>query len=181
MSVHLNRGWVMKFASDGRGGAIFSSCEQYRYTLWRKVSDVMLMPRAVNFIMLNPSTADEAANDPTVERCERRAKMWGFDVLTVTNIFAWRSTDPAALKRVEDPVGKDNDHHIVHEAKMGAALVVCAWGNHGLINGRAEHVTRLLRDAGVALTYLKRSDKTGQPWHPLYLGYSLQPVPWEPS
>lgn len=178
MSVHLNRQWIMDFTS-GRGGALFSPCKRYRYTLWRKISDVELMPRAVNFLMLNPSTADETDNDATIERCERRAKMWGFDVLIVTNLFAWRSTDPAALKKIEDPVGPDNDYHIVHEAKMGAALVVCAWGNHGAINGRADHVTRLLREAGVPLTCLKRSEKTGQPAHPLYLKYDAKPVLWE--
>ncbi|WP_443069362.1 DUF1643 domain-containing protein, partial [Sulfitobacter sp. HI0129] len=59
--------------------------------------------RRVMFVMLNPSKADEIANDPTVERCERRARALGFGAFRVTNIFAWRDTDPRAMRAAAAP------------------------------------------------------------------------------
>lgn len=174
-----NRQWLMQFTEDKTGGALFSPCRQWRYTLWRYFYPGKIMPRAVNFILLNPSTADELQNDPTVARCEVRAREWGFDALVVTNLFAWRSTDPRALEAVTDPVGPDNDYHLTHNASMGAALVVCGWGgSRPLIRNRASHVVELLREADVSLTYLRMSENSGQPWHPLYLPYSEQPKEW---
>ena len=131
----------------------------------------------INFVMLNPSTADEVANDPTVERCERRARMWNYGGLIVTNIFAWRSTDPGELRRIDDPVGPDNDQALVESAHR-AQLVVCAWGNHGSHRGRSAEVRALLARHGIACHALRVSEKTGEPWHPLYLGYDIQPQPW---
>jgi hypothetical protein len=116
---------------DGASSATFSLCRKYSYTLVRRWSDGPLL----HFIMLNPSTADEVVNDPTVERCERRACMWHYGGLIVTNLFAWRSTDPAELRRVPDPVGPDNDEALV-EAAHRAQLIVCAWGRDGALRGR---------------------------------------------
>lgn len=181
MSAHVNRGWIIRRSDDKRGMAQFSECEKYRYVLTRSFNPGMECPRHVNFIMLNPSTADQNANDPTVARCEIRARRWGFDGLTVTNLFAWRSTDPSILGSLPDAVGPHNDYYLLHEAKMGASLVVCAWGGHGQINGRAAIVEKMLRENGVPLHYLRISESTGQPWHPLYLPYSLKPTAWVPA
>lgn len=176
--MHMNRGWILKFSDDKTGAAKFSECEKYRYVLTRSFNPGMQCPRHVNFIMLNPSTADESRNDPTVARCEVRARAWGFDGLTVTNIFAWRSTDPSVLEKVADAVGPHNDHYLLHEAQMGAQLVVCAWGRHGLIGGRGAAVQKMLRDNGVLLHYLKMSKTTAQPHHPLYVSYSQKLTRW---
>ncbi len=132
-------------------------------------------PRVCNFLMLNPSTADESDNDPTVERCERRARSWGFDGLIVTNIFAWRSTDPSVLPGLPDPVGPENDRVILQTARM-SDQVICAWGKDGAIRGRSAAVRSLLRD--VQLYALRVSEKTGECFHPLYLPYSAAPFPW---
>jgi Protein of unknown function (DUF1643) len=72
---------------------------------------------ACNFLLLNPSTADEATNDPTSVRCERRARRWGFGGLIVTNLFAPCATDPAGLRRVADPIGPENDAVILETAQ----------------------------------------------------------------
>lgn len=156
-----------------KSGAAFSDCRLYRYRLWRQWSD---LPPAV-FVMLNPSTADEIDNDPTVERCERRARAMGYGGLRVANIFALRSTDPSALYEHADPVGKDNDAAIV-ESVTGAGLVVCAWGAHGNLFHRGEKVLQLLRGAGVVPHYLQLN-KDGTPKHPLYVPYEKQPKAWE--
>jgi hypothetical protein len=159
-------------AIDRETGAEFSPCRLYRYTLWRRWG----AGKTINFICLNPSTADETENDATVERCERRAKAMGFDCLVVTNIFAWRSTAPAALRRVAEPKGQHNDLFILTRA-LSADMVVCAWGGNEIARGR--QVEAMLRDAGVKLHALKVSLNNGSPWHPLYVGYKVLPKVWE--
>jgi len=153
-------------------GAVFSPCKQYRYRLWRywDRSKPLLV-----FLMLNPSTADELTNDPTVERCERRARAMRFGGLEVVNIFAYRATDPKVMKAQDDPVGPGNDQAIL-EAVRGAGMVICAWGSHGKHRGRSEEVLRLLREHHVT-PYCLQSCNDGQPGHPLYVGYDVQPIP----
>ena len=68
-------------------GARFSIDRRYRYALWRVWDHD---ENLYNFLLLNPSSADEATNDPTIERCERRARRWGFGSMIVTNFFALR-------------------------------------------------------------------------------------------
>lgn len=153
--------------------AIFSPDRKYRYRLAIKWGS----NPPVNFLMLNPSTADEVSNDPTVERCERRARQLGFGSVIITNLFAWRSTDPCQLYLPGDRVGPDNNDWII-DAATEAALVVCGWGRHGTYLGRGNFVRSILVLAEIQLYYLKLSSNTGQPWHPLYLPYSLQPTKW---
>ncbi len=159
---------------DAASVAVYSDCERYRYALTR-VWDAT-GPRAV-FVMLNPSTATEVQNDPTVERCERRARALGFGAFRVLNIFAWRATDPRDMRAVADPVGPLNDAAI-RESVAWADTVICAWGTHGAHRGRGPQVEAMLRDTGVPLHHLGLS-KAGHPKHPLYIGYEVQPVLWE--
>lgn len=153
------------------GGAVFSPCGKYRYRLWRSWASGS---GTVNFLMLNPSTADESANDPTVERCEQRARAWGFSRLIVTNLFAWRDTSPEAMKAAAEPVGAGNDAAIL-EAARESDRVICAWGVHGLHLGRSAAVLQML--ACIDLWALRLTSE-GQPSHPLYLAYGLQPIPY---
>lgn len=153
-------------------GAWFSTDRRYRYALWR----VWDAGRDLcNFLMLNPSTADVTSDDPTVARCTRRARSWGYGGLIVTNLFAFRATDPAGLRSAPDPVGPEGDAAIVAAARI-AVLVVCAWGNHGAYRSRAAAVRSLLDGLGVTPYYLALT-RRGEPAHPLYLGYGLAPVP----
>jgi hypothetical protein len=133
----------------------------------------------VNFLLLNPSTADEFRDDPTIRRCTGYAADWGFGRLLVTNLFALRSTDPRALTRAGDPVGPANDHHIT-EAATGAHTVVAAWGNAGAVRGRADAVALRLAQARVGLHALKIT-RLGSPAHPLYLPRGIRPSPWLPA
>lgn len=152
-------------------GATFSPCRSYRYRLWRFWDQRPYLA----FVMLNPSTADETANDPTIERCQRRAVAGGYGGLAVVNIFALRSTDPKALYRHADPVGPWNDAAILDVARQ-AGLLICAWGAHGKLHGRGARVLAMLRESGVE-PHALRIGKGGQPGHPLYLPYALEPVP----
>lgn len=159
---------------DAASTAVYSPCEAYRYLLTRVWNPAG--PKAL-FVMLNPSTATEFQNDPTVERCERRARALGFGAFRVTNIFAFRATDPRVMRAVGDPVGPANDAAIRASAMDWADRIICAWGTHGAHLGRGAQVEALLRGTGQALFTLGLS-KDGHPKHPLYIGYDRQPEPW---
>ncbi len=157
---------------DRRGsGARFSAGRRYRYTLWRVWEPAL---GCCNFLMLNPSTADESTNDPTIERCQRRAQRWGYGGLVVTNLFALCTSDPARLRQADDPIGPGNDAVIVAAARS-AALLVCAWGNHGTYLGRADNVRTLLAKLDT-VPFCLAETKRREPAHPLYLAYDRAPV-----
>ncbi len=158
---------------DAASTAVYSDCERYRYALtrvWDEAGPNLL------FIMLNPSKATERANDPTVERCERRARVLGYGAMRVMNIFAWRETDPKKLRRAVEPVGPENDALLLAGLDW-ADLVIAGWGVHGDHLGRGPEVAALLRGAGADLSCLGLS-KAGHPRHPLYIAYAKSPVPW---
>ena len=158
---------------DAASTGVYSDCERYRYALTR-VWDAG-GPRLL-FIMLNPSKATERQNDPTVERCERRARLLGYGALRVMNIFAWRETNPKKLARAAEPVGAENDALLL-AGLAWADCVIAGWGVHGAHLGRGPAVEALLRDAGADLYCLGLS-KAGHPRHPLYIAYAKPPMPW---
>jgi hypothetical protein len=158
---------------DAASIAVYSDCECYRYLLTRVWGDG---PKAL-FIMLNPSTATEFQNDPTVERCERRARALGFGSFRVTNIFAFRATDPRVMRAQADPIGPDNDAAILGSVPW-ADQVICAWGSHGEHMQRGPDITAKLRATRKPLFHLGLT-QAGAPKHPLYIGYTVQPTLWD--
>ena len=150
-------------------GADISPCGRYRYTLWCSWG-----PGAawVNWCCLNPSKADANVNDPSFTRMVNFTKAWGYDGLIVTNLFAFRATDPRDMRAADDPVGRGNDEAL-RNASLDAALTVAGWGAHGTYLGRDAKVRAMLP----GLHYL-RLTKDGHPGHPLYLPASLRPVAW---
>lgn len=158
------------FQTDIRRSAVLDRPRVYRYELWRRWSDG---DRYVNFICLNPSTADENTDDPTVKKCVKFARIWGFDAVCITNLFAYRATNPRELYKVSDPGGFGNDRHIVNVAR-DAALVICAWGRDGALMGRGAKVRRLVRYFDPHYLRITHS----QPWHPLYLRDDTKPSRW---
>ncbi len=158
-----------------QGSASYDATRKYRYTLHRRWSPG---PRRVCFCMLNPSTADARKNDPTVRRCIGYAMDWGFDALEVVNIFALRSTDPAALARDPDPVGPRNTNAIVRAA-LRSEFTVAAWGVHGALGARGVFILgKLCPKADVRSLGITRE---GHPKHPLYLPRTAQPEPISPD
>ena len=148
--------------------AQLSPCRRYRYTLWRRWGNG---PYAM-FVGLNPSTADETVDDPTIRRCIAFSRAWGYDALCMANLFAYRATKPADMLKQDDPIGPDNDAHL-RQLAADAGVVVAAWGTHGTHGGRHRAVRKMLP----ALHYL-RLTKNGHPGHPLYLPASLLPAAW---
>ncbi|CUH78099.1 DUF1643 domain-containing protein [Tropicibacter naphthalenivorans] len=156
--------------TDGqRSMALYSPCETYRYGLARRWSD----GPEVLYVMLNPSTATEMANDPTIERCQRRAVQLGFGALRIANLFAFRATKPADLRRAADPVGPENAT-LLNEWSGAADMTIAAWGAHGALLGQAARIAPVLKGdvRHLGLT------KAGHPRHPLYVSYDVTPLPW---
>lgn len=175
---HLPTGFTTEQKSlDGfmnGNGAAFSRNGVYRYLLWRIWDKSRPL---VNWLLLNPSTADETKDDNTMKKCTKLANYWGYGGHITTNIFAFRSTQPSLLKTADDPVGPVNIACIGFAARS-CRKVICGWGQWGRINNRGNEVLRELRDHGVK-PYMLRMGANGQPWHPLYLpdAPKTHPVP----
>jgi hypothetical protein len=146
----------------------FSPCRRYRFALWRRWGS----GPQVLFVMLNPSTADETTNDPTIRRCIGFAQAWGFDSAAVGNLFAFRTPKPGDLRTSSEPIGAGNDDWLIrlHE---DSALTVAAWGNHGHFLDRSNSVRSILPDLHVL-----RLTKLGEPGHPLYMPRDAVPLSW---
>ncbi len=124
------------------------------------------------FIGLNPSTADETEDDPTIRRCINFAKSWGYGGLCMANLFAYRATQPEDMKRASDPIGDKNDETLILLAQ-NAGVIVGAWGNDGVFLNRSEDVRALISELNVL-----KVNKSGEPAHPLYLKSTLTPIKW---
>ncbi len=149
-------------------GADFSSCRRWRYRLWRQWADG---PTLV-VIGLNPSTADESTDDPTIRRCIRFARDWGYGRLEVLNLYAWRATRPEDLFRAADPEGPDNRRWLLQRGGR-AAMRLAAWGNHGATSPLLPWIRRQL-----APLHCLALNRTGQPAHPLYQPANRRPQPF---
>lgn len=161
----------------------FSPCRRYRYTLWREWSTFEMFDgcndgergsdRAREYLMiigLNPSTADETKDDPTIRRCIGFAKAWGFGGLCMTNLFAFRATDPKVMKAAVNPVGDENDQWLFQMADC-AGLILAAWGAHGSFLDRDKAIIR-----AIPKLHCLRTNADGSPQHPLYVPAATIPV-----
>lgn len=156
--------------------ATISKCQKYRYWLERVWAEDGT--GFVNFVMLNPSTADAEQDDPTIRKCIGFAQRWGYMGMHVVNLFALRSTDPRMLYESSDPVGPENDAFL-EAGFVSAERTIVAWGKHGELNGRAEAV--LKRFAGKYPIQALKLNGDGSPRHPLYVPYGAVPVPIGPA
>lgn len=163
----------MKWIGDEMTGAVFSPCRTWRYTLWRRFTPDALVKEMCCFIGLNPSTADETQDDPTIRRCIQFSKDWGYKGYVMLNLFAYRATDPRVMKAAADPFGESNTE-AMFEVSMMAGRVVAAWGNHGQFRGQSVRIKRMLPKSTVHLGLTK----SGEPKHPLYLLASTVPQKW---
>jgi hypothetical protein len=156
-------------------GATFSADRSYRYRLWRRWQPKL--PCLV-YVLLNPSTADETRDDPTIRRCIVRAARTGFGSVEILNVFAWPDVSPEVLVSAFDPVGPENDRHIL-ECVASCDTVIVGWGRWAeiILPGRPDHVLGILKAAGkTPLAFKVNGD--GSPKHPLYISYSILPVPY---
>jgi hypothetical protein len=158
---------------DGlESGAVFDTSGRYRYSLWREWS---AYHQRIVFILLNPSTANEQRDDPTIRRCIGFARAWKFGSVEVVNLFAHRSTDARELLKVDDPVGDENDLFLIR-AVARCSTVVVGWGSRGTLLGRDRQVMSLL--TGKKNVFCLGITKEGQPRHPLYVKGDTSLVPY---
>ena len=122
-------------------------------------------------IGMNPSTADEKEDNPTINKCISYAKSWGYGKVLMANLFTFRSTDPSILNYVSNPIGSDNDFYLQKSASE-ADLVIACWGNPGRLLNRDKEVISLISDL-----YCLKQNKNGTPHHPLYLPKETKPSP----
>lgn len=152
--------------------AEFSKCKKYRYNLVRQWDDTKGF---VNFVGLNPSTADATKDDKTIETCVAFAKRWGYGGIIMTNAFAFRATNPEELSKNENIVGDENDTHL-KAAQEKAEITVLAWGDNILQHReRLEELKNILKPPFHCITKLKN----GHPGHPLYKSGDLKPEPFD--
>lgn len=151
-------------------GAEFSDCRTWRYALWRIWAG---QGNVLTVIGLNPSTADETVDDPTIRRCLRFARDWGHSGLYMLNLLAYRATLPDVMRRAADPVGPANDDALIRYA-AGSSRILAAWGTHGDYGGRGAQVLELL---GLRVECLGKT-KEGYPRHPLYVPAATRPIPY---
>lgn len=167
----------LALSRDVKSSAVFGGPDDcYRYRLVRTWDETK--PHAM-FIMMNPSTADPMVDDPTVAKCGRFARAWEYGGIYVGNTFAYRATDKKRLRLIADPVGPDNDKHLIAMAKL-AAIVIFAYGQpgHKTLKARGSLLAKIFIDKGIKPHVLKLSND-GTPCHPLYLRETLKPVVWE--
>lgn len=161
----------------------------YRYTLTRDLRPLVAarteVPGFVGtgrvvFVMLNPSTADETVDDPTIRRVMRFGAAHGFAELIVVNLFAVRATDPALLLSFDSPIGADNAV-VIEDAFAASDAIVFAWGAWHSANNARRHgiaiprlnVEGIAKRSGKAPMCLGKT-KDGSPRHPLYVAASTR-------
>jgi hypothetical protein len=153
--------------------AELSPCGTWRYTLTREWDAT---EPTVLFVLLNPSKADARTDDPTLKKGVAFAKAWGFGRVVFVNLYAFRSTDPEALREAADPVGPENDWYVAEQAQR-VGLIVLAWGAHAFAENRALEMLHLLYPFRQQCVHLGLT-KDGHPKHPLYLKGSTKHEPW---
>lgn len=163
---------------DEISGAQFSHCDRYRYSLWRTWTEKGLDGRLCAFIGLNPSTATHEQDDPTIRRCIRFCKDWGFDGYVMLNLFAFRATDPADMKFHNQRLYMEEVRNtkVIDQITDIVDMIVCAWGAHGTFLNQGEAIRDYLKEK--PLHHLGLT-KGGYPGHPLYKRASTKPIRWK--
>lgn len=156
-----------------------SECGRYRWSLRRSWMFFDEEGRPTKgkgvccFVMLNPSTADGTQDDPTIRRCIGFAQAWGYDTLSVRNLFAWRATDPKELFHAKTVTGGDRgDCELL--AAMTADLVVAAWGS-SVPFGRDTEAMKMFAVFPRKPIHCLELLKHGKPRHPLFARADLTP------
>ena len=162
--------------------AVFSDDRKYRYLLQRKINNAK---NICVFICLNPSTADEKFDDPTVRRCIGYAREWGYGKLMLGNLYAYRATSPKEMLAQGDrnAPGLDNTGWLLYLLEIGnqpGNTVVLGWGNLGDRLGAASRLREEIKYRGYSSHVLKLTGQD-EPAHPLYLRKDLVPQPYDLS
>ncbi len=153
-------------------GAAFSDCKQYRYQLWR-IWDKSLP--LVMFIGLNPSTANEAKNDPTIESVIRLSKFNGYGGFYMMNCFAFITAYPEFLKNGFSKFHDDQNEFYLRQTGKLVKDVVFAWG--GFKEPSFYGMDRQLKEMFPNPKCILKN-KDGSPSHPMYKKGTIKFIDW---
>ncbi len=159
----------------GESGGRYSADRLYRWSYEQTIGEGQT---TICWIGLNPGTGDrEGRYRPTLQRMVDRSIAMGMGSIVLVNLFAWRATKPADLRRQAaakvDVIGDECDAAI-RQAAVRSELVVAAWGNHGGLLGRDRQVVSMVRRLKCVGTTMK-----GAPRHPLYVRSDQPLEPYE--
>ena len=154
-----------------QNGAIFSEDRKYRFVLWRIWNDEL--PK-VMFIGLNPSTANEDKNDPTIRRIISLSRNLGFGGVYMLNLFTFVTPHPEELKKCENPL-KLADYYL-SEYGNKSNLIVAAWGTFPEVQDRSKHIMAMFPNL-----HCLALNQNGSPRHPLYVpnNINLKKLVWK--
>lgn len=169
-SMHEAGGKVKSALPAGlRGDAVFyGDRQEYRPLLRRWIGDVFPNRYAL-FLGMNPSTASEEVNDPTITREWGFTVREGFSAFVKCNVADYRATFPKDLLAPGIvPSSPENLLTILRWAAGAELVIVC----HGCLNKAlaptGREVVAALRDVGIQMKcFGKTAD--GSARHPLYL------------
>jgi hypothetical protein len=164
----LKAGVILRDATISEDGT-------YRYRLYRRWGGD---GPALRWVMLNPSTADGAADDPTIRAVMRFSNRAGYWAAVVCNLYALRATDPRDLGRHADPLGPRNLDHLrvlADGARFSRTPVVVAWGANAPRDWAADVLRNELGDVDLVCLGVTRA---GHPRHPCRLAANTPLVPY---
>lgn len=153
----------------------FSPCGHYRYALseiWNSGGPLVL------WILMNPSVACTDYSDPTLRKTGTFSRSWGYGGQLVGNVHAYRATDKNKLLDVDDPVGPNNDKHILSMAAQAERVVLAFGKPPKKLQARGRQVVELLKNHQ-GLSYLRLLKDEETPEHPLYIPGNQKPQPWK--
>lgn len=164
--------WVDELAGVSKSPSVktdayFSPDRVFRYWLTRIWDEAKPIGCCIG---VNPSTADETINDPTVRKDIGFMTRLGMGGLLKLNIGAFRSTDPVAWRKSADPIGPENTaaHILAYIKKFEPAIVIAAWGKNGnYAKAQCKAIADIIPDL---LCFGRNPD--GTPRHTLMLPYS---------
>lgn len=152
-------------------GAEFSADKKHRTFLWRRWDE---KKPAILFIGLNPSTADDVDDDPTIGRCIHFAYTWGYGALHMMNLFTLVTSEPEDLLTTTTPnCVAGYDAHLWNVGRFSARIIFC-WGAFKEARERSKQVIKMFPKA-----HCLRLTKHGHPWHPLYMPEEATPIPFD--
>lgn len=154
-------------------GASFNEERTHRQSLWRIWDESLPL---LYVIGMNPSVANEKKNDPTVERCQRRARLRGYGGLIMLNMQDVIETDSKKLDQMTNSERCTNSNALalisaVEAAEKNKGDILCAWGKPGQKYGAVAWLATQAARRRVTLFCLKKN-ADGSPQHPLYIPYA---------
>lgn len=152
----------MDLFSQEDNGALFSECKKHRHALWRIWDQNKPL---VMFIGLNPSTANEHTDDPTIRRVKKFAADWGYGGVYMMNLFTYVTAYPEELIKCGDP-----NYSVLRVMADKCEKIIFAWGSFKEAEDRGREVINMFD--GYALVI----NSNGSPRHPLYVKADVVPV-----